>query len=96
MRDVLVCWLFALIVSALLVASELPRDPDEAHKYADGVLLLRFSAALNEFAYKHPRDKKEGTYDHVQQLDIPDHKRWSEARRAWREYEECMKKAGYE
>jgi hypothetical protein len=86
----------AVVLIAKLNAGDIPTSPNQAHAYADGVLAPRFHAAVNEFEYRHPRDKTPGAWDHVQQLDKPDTERWREVVKAFEQYRRAMKTAGYE
>ena len=79
----------------LVQAGSLPTEATEAHKYADGVLLHRFTAAVNDWQYQHPQDKSAGTWDHVHTLNRGDAERWKTVRQSFRELDEAMKRAGF-
>ncbi len=73
----------------------IPSDAVEAHKYACGVLLPRFVAAVNDWRYQHPEDRPGQAWEHCHKLDAGDVKRWRVVREAFRELDQAMKRAGY-
>jgi hypothetical protein len=89
----------ALAAATLALAAALwaaiPHDAVEAHKYADGVLMPRFTAAVNDYAYQHPQDKPGREWEHCARLDAGDMKRWRLVREAFKELDQAMKRAGY-
>ena len=97
-RDALGWLALALLLGILigrLYGGDIPSSPNQAHAYADGVLAPRFHAAVNEFEFRHPRDKTPGAWDHVLTIDKGDAERWRELVDAWEQYHRAMKTAGY-
>jgi hypothetical protein len=88
---------FGVVIGTMLT-SELTAEQNyaEAHAYADGVLVPRMDAAYNDWRYQHPKDRKDGSWDHVHRNDVGDRERWRLVRRSFRELEERMRAAGYE
>jgi hypothetical protein len=87
----------AVIAMALIepLAAQIPRDPAEAHRYADGVLIPRLTAALNEFVYRHPQDPENRPWAHCERLDAGDVARWREVIEAAKAADKAYKRAGY-
>lgn len=94
MRDPLVALLLLIVLWAISVKGA--SNYAQAHAYCDAVVEKRFSAAYNEWRFRHPTDKVEGTWDHTLGADAGDMKRWQEVRKAFRELESKMREAGYE
>lgn len=84
--------LFTALV-AVLVLGEIPRDPIEAHRYADGVLLPRFTAAVNDFVYLHPKDPPEKPWAHCETFDAADAARWRLVRETFRNLDKAYRRA---
>ena len=81
--------LTSAIASAPMAAAT-PHDPIESHRYADSVLLPRFTAAFNAWTYEHPSDA-----EHARKFDRKDQMRWQAVVKAWKELHEAMERAGY-
>lgn len=62
-----------------------------AHDHAEHVLWPAFVAKMNAWVFNHPMSDPH----HLQNLDVADLKRYREARKAWHDFEEEMKLAGY-
>lgn len=90
----LLAFLLLQLFSAAADASTSP-DATEAHKYADGVLLQRFTAAVNDWRYQHPQDRPGKDWEHCGNLDAGDVRRFQTVREAFRELDQAMKRAGY-
>jgi hypothetical protein len=87
-----------LIALAVLAFAGTPTDPRQAHAYADGVLFPRFTAAMNEFSFEHPKDREGDAHrwEHVKfKSDVKDRQLFTEACRAFDEWKRAMKRAGY-
>lgn len=69
--------------------------PTEAHKYADSVLLPRFTANFNDWLNRHPWDVPGHEGEHCRALNAGDVARWGEVRKAFRELDAAYKRAGY-
>ena len=86
-----------LLAMAFDAAAAAP-GPDtaiESHKYADGVLLPRLTAAINDWHYQHPRDPENKPYQHAHTTSAGDVQRYREVREAFQKWDEAMRRAGY-
>jgi hypothetical protein len=87
--------LLLLAVVVLVVRAGVPQDAVEAHKYACGVLLPRFVAALNDWHYQHPQDRPGQAWEHCEKFCAKDAARWKLVRESFRELDAAMRRAGY-
>lgn len=89
-------WLLILILAMGVLfcglAAKAKTADQDAHERADTILFPRFTAAINTWSRQHGYSNDPG---HFQKLDAGDLKRWKEAQKAWHEYEQAMKDAGY-
>jgi cation transport regulator ChaB len=85
--------LLLLLLLAVMVGSG--SAGTEAHAWADTVLAPRFTAAINEWAWRHPQDAEGRQGEHWRKLDAGDVKRWAAVRKAFRELDDEFRKAGY-
>lgn len=83
------------LVGLLAMAGGPKPEQTDAHKYADGVLLPRFSAAMNDWAWQHPQDAQGQPGSHVHTISVGDVKRLQVVRQAFKEWDDAMKRAGY-
>jgi hypothetical protein len=89
-----------ILAGLLLAAIEAAASPAnqaaiDAHKYADGVLLPRLTAAINDWHYQHPQDRPGHAWEHVHTTSAGDVARYREITRAFDAWREGMKQAGY-
>jgi len=87
--------LLFLVAAGALYALELgagrPSDQADHHRYAETVLYPAFISKMNNWAFEHPiSDPK-----HLDKTDAQDLGRLNAARKAWREFDQEMKLAGY-
>lgn len=76
-------------------AAGVPQDPIQAHLYADKVLRHQFVSAFNQWALEHPQDAPGKPDEHAHKLNRGDAERFRAARKAWKEFDDAMKRAGY-
>lgn len=94
MKDLMKCVVLSGI-GALIVSAGLPVDAVESHRYADGVLVPRLTAAINDWWYQHPQDGLGREGQHCHNLDAADVRRWRTVREQFRQMDDAMKRAGY-
>ena len=62
-----------------------------AHDHAEHVFWPAYVAKANDWLFNHPISDPH----HLQMLDAKDLKRYQEMRKAWHDFDEEMKRAGY-
>lgn len=76
-------------------AAGAPQQAIDAHLYSDQVLYPAFVSAANEWSLQHPQDAPDHPGEHAHKLNRGDVERWQRLRKAWKELDDSMKRAGY-
>jgi hypothetical protein len=73
----------------------LVEEAQNQHRYADTVLLPKFTSLYNDWVFRHPQDPPGREGEHWKRVDAGDIKRWQEVRKAFRELDSTLSRAGY-